>query len=124
MNCTRCDCSLEGRSVYTLDSGEPGKFCMECAPLNASPREICFKPVAINSQTEKSVKEILQHMLERADEFTGVVVVANCKNGEQYLRSSKQNCKEKSYLLAFFQAWVMGIFKIHYDEGETSLDGK
>lgn len=81
-----------------------------------------FAPVvSITVKKELSVKEILQHMLDRADEFTGVVVVANCKNGEQYLRSSKIDCRDKSYLLAFFQSWVMGIFKIHYDDGETEL---
>lgn len=118
MKCSKCACSLEGRNVFSID-GNPDRWCLGCAPLGAQPKEICFKPVAIESQMDKSVKEILQHMLDRADEFTGVVVVANCKNGEQYLRSSKQNCKEKSYLLAFFQALVMEIFRIQYDEGET-----
>lgn len=121
------ECGHENLMVERRPDGDA--VCVSCGvkskykdcivPADSSPKNE-FKPVPIASQADRSVREILQHMLDRADEFTGVVVVANCKNGEQYLRSSKQNCKEKSYLLAFFQAWVMGIFRIQYDEGETN----
>lgn len=76
---------------------------------------------AVPSIEDKTVRETLQHMLDRADEFTGVVVAANCKNGEQYLRSSKIGLQEKASILCFVQAWVMGIFNIQYDAGETDL---
>ncbi len=128
MKCARCNESLEGRDVYQI-SGSSTIYCMSCAPLAAGPVTVLEeeKPSAtvtsITEKKERSVKEILQHMLDRHEEFTGVVVVANCKNGEQYLRSSKIDCRDKSYLLAFFQAWVVGIFRIHYDEGETDLNG-
>ena len=126
MECAKCKKALAGRAVWVAPGCED-RWCMDCAPLAAAPTEICIEPpklVTVAEHKEKSVREILQHMLDRADEFTGVVVAANCKNGEQYLRSSKIDLREKSYLLAFFQSWVLGIFKIHYDDGETSLDGK
>lgn len=94
---------------------------MDCAPLAAAPTEIHFKPIELKSVAEKTVRETLEHMLERADEFTGVIVAANCRNGEQYLKSSKIGLPEKSSLLCFIQAWVMGIFKIQYEDGETDL---
>lgn len=112
MNCTQCGCSLEGRSVYSLDNGEPGKFCMDCAPLNASPKEICFKPVPITNPTDKSVREVLQTMLDRADDFSMVMVVAMDKTGEEHCRSSKSSYKEKATLFAFFQAYIMSLYNI------------
>lgn len=118
MNCAKCSTSLEGRSVYSIE-GVADRWCMDCAPLEAAPKEICLKPAAVHSikaPQEKSVRETLQAMMDRADEFRGVIVVAQRHDNEEFLRSSRMELKDKAALNVFFQAYIMSLYRIVYED--------
>lgn len=72
------------------------------------------KPITASS--DQSVRDVLQAILDRADHFSGVIIVAQGKDGEEYLRSSKMKLREKVGLFVFFQAYIMSLYNIVYDD--------
>lgn len=70
------------------------------------------KPTPITKPTDSSVREVLQTMLDRADDFSTVMILAMDKSGEEHCRSSKSTYKEKAVLFTFFQAYIMSLYNI------------
>ncbi len=62
----------------------------------------------------RSVKDTLQSMLDRADNFDGVVVLALNKDSSQYMVTSNMSHIEKSFLCAFFNSFVSQWFSDVY----------
>lgn len=58
----------------------------------------------------RGVRKTLEEMLERAEHFDGVIVIALNQDGSQFLRGSLMNLAEKSLLLAFAQSWLSSLF--------------
>lgn len=63
-------------------------------------------------QGKTDVAEVLQEVLAEADKYDCIVVVGMLKDRTQVLRTSSCNMLEKSFLLAFFNAWMSRWFEI------------
>ena len=62
---------------------------------------------------EQTPEGVLKEMQTRAEHFEGVICIALNKDGSQFLMSSRMRGREKAFLIAFAQSWVMDWF----DEG-------
>lgn len=60
---------------------------------------------------EDTPEGVLKEMLSRVEHFNGVIVIALNKDKSQFMMSSMMDSMEKSYLLAFAQSWLLGLFE-------------
>lgn len=58
----------------------------------------------------------LKEMLDRAEHFEHVIVIAMNKDGTQYLSASHASMIQKSFLIAFAQAWLTRWFDSMYED--------
>lgn len=58
----------------------------------------------------KSVKESLEHFLERADHFDCVLLLAINSDGTLYLKSSEASGMQKCTMVAFAQNYINNWF--------------
>lgn len=66
-------------------------------------------------EQEDTPEGTLKSMLDRAEHFDGVIVIATSSDGTQFLRCSRMGIAEKSYLMAFAQSWLTGLFIMEND---------
>lgn len=63
-------------------------------------------------EKDNSVAEALKSVLSEEDKIDYLVIVAIKKDGTQLLETSRCNAHQKSFALAFFQAWMMKWFRL------------
>lgn len=64
------------------------------------------KPISLIQRKDESVKNTIQEMLDRAEHFAGVVIIAQNKDGTQYLRISDMSSQMKASCYCLFQAFI------------------
>ena len=100
---TKRKCERCGNSFYSVER----KLCAECCPVQAT-----VEPVAITAKADQSVEHVLKEMADRADHFSGVIVIAKNKDGGRYMMTSRMSGEDKAGLFCFFQAYLNDIFKV------------
>ena len=76
------------------------------------------KITAITKPDDDSVKKTLQEMVDRQDLFQSVIIIANNKNGSQFLKASRMSDMERSVLFCLFQAYITDLFRMQESDGE------
>ena len=60
----------------------------------------------------ENVKKVLSEMTDRSNQFNGIICIAINKDGSQYLVTSDMSLQEKAFLCKFFEAYLIGIFRL------------
>jgi hypothetical protein len=61
---------------------------------------------------ETDVKETIEEVVSFADQLDGVILLYLYKDGSQGMRTSTLSGHQKSFLFAFFQAWMVKWFRL------------
>lgn len=62
-------------------------------------------------EKENDVKQTLQNMMERAEHFDAVIVIALNKDSTCFMETSTSNALEKMYLIKFAESWAVNWYK-------------
>lgn len=70
----------------------------------------------IEFDQKKKIKETIEDVLKESDSLQCIVVLGLYKDSSQMLRTSHSSAMEKSFLLAFFHAWMNKWFMLGDDQ--------